>query len=75
VDDEFLKRMQFIREKIRTVYPNPQRIGCPGSQRLKETAARTDYERLFSEPVWEHITHCSPCYNEYSEIVQKRKIH
>ena len=73
MDEQFLKRVQYIQEKTLTAYPNPQRTGCPGSERLKETAERTDYDRLFEEPVWEHITHCSPCYQEYLEIVRKRK--
>jgi len=75
VDENFLKRAKFIQGKTLTAYPNPQRIGYPGSERLKETAERTNYERLFKEPVWEHITHCSPCYQEYSEFVRKRKKH
>jgi hypothetical protein len=70
---KMLPTMQFVRQGILTAYPNPQRIDCPGREELKETAARTDYERLFEEPVWEHITHCSPCYKEYLEIVRKRK--
>jgi hypothetical protein len=73
VDEKLLKRVQFIKRGILTAYPNPERIGCPGSEQLKETAKRTDYDLLFAEPVWEHITHCSPCYREYSEIVRKRK--
>ena len=73
MDEKFLKRVQFIKQAILTAYPNPQRIGCPGGEQLKETAGRTDYERLFEEPVWEHITHCSPCYQEYLEIVRQRK--
>ena len=71
--DELFDTMQFIKERTRTAFPNPERIGCPDSERLKETAGRTDYERLFEEPVWEHITHCSPCYQEYLEIVRQRK--
>ena len=73
MDENLLKRAQYIQKKTLTAYPNPQRTGCPGGEQLKQTAQRTDYEHLFNEPVWEHITHCSPCYQEYSEFVRKRK--
>lgn len=44
-------------------YPNPARNGCPGSEVVRALAAnRLDRP---GDEVWEHVTHCSPCYGEY----------
>src|SRR5215831_11755753 len=44
-------------------YPNPDRIGCRGTEILREMA-----ERKFpnEHPFWdEHVEHCSPCYKVF----------
>lgn len=43
-------------------YPNPDRVECPGDAMVREVAFR---EELTKDVVWEHITHCSPCYTEF----------
>ena len=43
-------------------FPNPDRIGCPGSAKLREVAARSG---IVEDEAWQHITHCSPCYREF----------
>lgn len=47
-----------------TAFPNPDRVGCPGQDILKAIAFR----RLDRETArqWDnHMSHCSPCFNEY----------
>jgi hypothetical protein len=47
-------------------HPNPQRIGCPGTQLLRAVAyARSDISRVQQETVIDHLSICSPCYREF----------
>jgi hypothetical protein len=56
-----------VQEAILRDYPNPARNGCPGSEVLRALAAnRIDRPQ---DEVWEHVTHCSPCYGEYLGFV------
>jgi|SRR5947209_9043838 len=43
-------------------YPNPERIGCPGSEVLRGLATK---DLPISHPAREHITRCSPCFQEF----------
>ncbi len=57
-----------IQQTILTSYPNPNREGCPGPAGLLDLAARAaELGTLEGDAVWEHVTHCSPCYKEYLE--------
>jgi hypothetical protein len=52
-------------------FPNPERIGCPGSEVLKRIASRT--MPLAQAEEWlDHLGSCSPCYSDFSEF---RKSH
>jgi hypothetical protein len=51
-----------VQEAILNNYPNPDRVGCPANGMIREVAFR---EELTKDQVWEHITHCSPCYAEF----------
>jgi hypothetical protein len=42
-------------------YPNPDRVGCPPREVLVALARR---ERPISDPAYDHIKECSPCYLE-----------
>lgn len=45
-------------------YPNPDRIGCPGAEFLRVLANdRSDVPA--SDPRLDHVTHCSPCFQEF----------
>src|SRR4051794_27074533 len=46
-------------------YPNPERIGCPGTEFLRSLAAD---RRSISvrDPRLSHVTHCSPCFREFA---------
>src|SRR6516225_8801374 len=63
------QRYERIREVLQKAilrdYPNPERHGCPGSEVLKQLAAR---RRPILDADWEHVTHCSPCYREFLEF-------
>jgi hypothetical protein len=48
-------------------FPNPQRIGCPGTAILKSIA----FHKLplaEADPWLEHFSSCSPCFQEFGEI-------
>jgi hypothetical protein len=53
---------QILQQAILRNYPNPERRGCPGSEALRAGAQR---KLPHEDPNWEHITHCSPCYQEF----------
>ena len=46
-------------------FPNPERLGCPGSDVVEGLARRT---LPSTHPALEHVTHCSPCYGEYLAV-------
>jgi len=48
-------------------FPNPQRIGCPGSAILKSIALHK-LPLAEANPWLEHFSSCSPCFQEFSEI-------
>ncbi len=51
-------------------FPNPARQGCPQDDVLKLLAEKpTQVE----DPVFDHITSCSPCYRAYSGFLQQMK--
>jgi hypothetical protein len=57
---------------FREAFPNPDRIGCPGSATLEALGARSagaDTERA----VTDHLTCCSPCFLEYEALVHRRR--
>jgi hypothetical protein len=51
-----------VQQTILQNFPNPERVGCPGTARLRDVAAR---QEIVEDAAWEHITHCSPCYREF----------
>lgn len=54
-----------MQEVVLNNYPNPERLGCQGELAIKEVAQR---ELPIQDSAWEHITHCSPCYQEFLGI-------
>jgi hypothetical protein len=51
-----------VQEAILRDYPNPERKGCPDNALVREVAWR---DELIKDTVWQHLTHCSPCYAEF----------
>ena len=48
-------------------FPNPDRAGCPGSDVLRRIASRA--MPLAEAEKWlDHLTSCSPCYRDFSEL-------
>lgn len=71
MDDEQLtpeqkERMRALFEQAaRNDYPNPERIGCPGSAFLKTLA--TDRKSIpLTDPSIIHVARCSPCFDEFA---------
>jgi hypothetical protein len=52
-------------------YPNPDRVGCPGTAFLEKLAFHRASIAMRDERL-EHVLHCSPCYREFDEIRSKR---
>ena len=48
-------------------HPNPRRMGCPPQRLLIELARR---ERSISDPWYDHLSECSPCYREVRALQQ-----
>ena len=48
-------------------FPNPQRIGCPGSAILERIALHK-LPLAEADPWLEHFSSCSPCFQEFGEI-------
>ena len=48
-------------------FPNPDRAGCPGSDVLRRIASHA--MPLAEAEKWlDHLTSCSPCYHDFSEL-------
>lgn len=52
------------------VNPNPDRIGCPSVEVLRELALR---KRPIEDPAYDHLPECSPCYVRFRELQKARK--
>ena len=53
------------------VEPNPDRVGCPSRDSLRELAMRT---RPLSDPLWDHVMECSPCRIDVREMGRDRLV-
>lgn len=62
----FERVQKLLEEAILRDYPNPERIGCPGTDALKRIAFR-DVPPT-SDPVWQHTIRCAPCYTEFVKL-------
>ena len=52
-----------------SVEPNPDRLGCPTREALREIAMRT---RPLSDPSWDHVMDCAPCRIDVREMGRER---
>jgi hypothetical protein len=48
-------------------FPNPDRTGCPGSAVLKRIASH-EMPLAEAEKWLDHLTSCSPCYRDFTEL-------
>lgn len=60
--EKYERLRKAVQKTILKGYPNPDRVGCPDNTMIREVAFR---EELTKDSIWEHITHCSPCYAEF----------
>ena len=59
--------LRAARDRVRSAYPNPNRAGCPGRERL-EALARDECQPADEIADLEHVATCSPCFAEYDTI-------
>ena len=59
--------LDILRQGLATEFPNPERIGCPGSTLLKGIA-QGKVSLTEVEPWLEHLGSCSPCFREFKEF-------
>ena len=55
--------LRILRQTSLKGFPNPERKGCPGTEVLKNLALHPE-QISATDPVIEHVTHCSPCFGE-----------
>ena len=55
-----------------TAFPNPERVGCPGTEILEALSLRK-LDRATAEKWDSHISQCSPCFNEYVALREGRR--
>jgi hypothetical protein len=72
-DTQYERLKHQLQQTILTEYPNPERKGCPGEALLRGLAARYLDESVPEDPNWHHVTHCSPCYQEFLDIRSQAK--
>jgi len=54
-------------------YPNPDRVGCPGSDVLRRIASRT--MPLSEADKWlDHLGSCSPCYRDFLQFQEAHRV-
>ena len=74
-DDEFREFHRIVQQAALAAYPNPERVGCPGSTVLREVAQTP---LPFEHRAYGHVAKCSPCLEEMlafrSEFRKRRKI-
>lgn len=54
-----------IEDMLAHANPNPQRLGCPANDELKALALR---KRPAVDPLYVHVSQCSPCYVAIREL-------
>lgn len=60
-----------IEELLLRAYPNPERKGCPGSDTIRALANKAVPHE---DPAWQHIWRCSPCFAEFKELRDARRL-
>lgn len=54
-------------------FPNPERAGCPGRDVLKRIASH-EMPLTEAEKWLNHLTSCSPCYRDFSQLQNARQL-
>jgi hypothetical protein len=70
LDKDEARILDLLARGLLREFPNPQRVGCPGTVVLRGIAFRK--LRLAEVHEWlDHLSSCSPCYREFTE--QRKK--
>jgi hypothetical protein len=56
---------------VRRDFPNPQRVGCPGSEDLARFVARPSVPEF--SLLLEHVRQCAPCFAELKKLQEGKK--
>jgi hypothetical protein len=64
--------LELATDCVRSGFPNPERLGCPGVEALKSIAAR-HLEFPEAEDIVDHIATCTPCFVEYNAIRRRSR--
>lgn len=65
--DEERRILELLERSSLTAYPNPDRIGCPGTDFLRRVAFDR-HSVPIAHPGLDHLTQCSPCFAEFIEF-------
>jgi hypothetical protein len=66
-NDDEKRLLDLLAQGLSRDFPNPRRIGCPGSPILRGIAFRK--LRLSEVSRWlDHLSSCSPCFQEFTEM-------
>ena len=60
--------LRLARKHLSEHFPNSERLGCPPVEKLRLLGA---HPRQVEEWVIDHLSFCSPCYRDYSRILQQ----
>ncbi|MBN9657111.1 MAG: hypothetical protein J0H49_02980 [Acidobacteria bacterium] len=60
-----------IEDMLSHANPNPDREGCPSAAELEELALR---RRDASDPLYVHVSRCSPCYSTIRELQRQHSV-
>ena len=60
------------RRYFSTAFPNPDRVGCPGPQTLRDIAFRKA-DRAHQREFMVHMSRCSPCFNDLGRLREEAK--
>jgi hypothetical protein len=52
-------------------HPNPERIGCPGTEVLERVATSLEFS---SASILEHLGRCAPCVDELKALRSQKKL-
>lgn len=61
------KLLEAFEQAALHAYPNPERIGCPGSDFLAQLAKDRRSISIHDERLT-HVTRCSPCFQEFATL-------
>jgi len=64
--------LEVAADYVRSGFPNPERLGCPGTEALKSIAGK-HLNFPEAEDMVDHIATCSPCFLEYNAIRRRSR--